>query len=101
MLNKEFGPYGVALGVQIGSYCSNKQSHLVLHFLSILNWLSLSKSMYPWASLRWRPTSSIKDKFVPSAYATFDRSREHSFDVILEVTGQFVGLMCSEFPAHI
>ena len=76
--------------------------HFVLHFLSILKWLSLGKSMYSWASLRWRPTSSIKDKFVPSVYAAFDRNREHSFDVILEITaaGQFVGLMCSEFPSH-
>ena len=39
----------------------------------------------------------------PSVYATFDRNREHSFDVILEITaaGQIVGLMYSEFPAHI
>ena len=45
MLNKEFWPNGVALGVQIESYCCNKQSHFVLPFLSILDWLSLSKSM--------------------------------------------------------
>lgn len=30
-------------------------------------------------------TSSIKDKFAPSAYATFDRNRKHSFDRILEI----------------
>ena len=59
--------------------------------------------MYPWASLRWRPISYIKDKLVPSVYATFDRNRKHSFDVIFEITaaGQFVGLMCLEFSAHI
>ena len=33
-------------------------------------------------------TSSIKDKFVPSVRATFCRNRNHSFDVILEITKQ-------------
>ena len=31
-------------------------------------------------------TSSIKEKFVPSVYASFDRNRKHSFDGILEIT---------------